>query len=123
MNLQELINVLGLSSSEFADKIGVSRAIISHIQSGRNKPSLSVVQKISTEFPQISLSWLITEEGPILKSSNKDVVKINIPEKETVPYSAVSNNTPTKKSKVSRQLIKIVHYYDDQSFEEYFPKN
>ena len=123
MDLQELINVLGLSSSEFADKIGVSRAIISHIQSGRNKPSLSVVQKISTEFPQISLSWLINEEGPILKSSNKDVVKINIPEKETVPYSAVSNNTPTKKSKVSRQLIKIVHYYDDQSFEEYFPKN
>ena len=123
MNLQELINVLGLSSSEFADKIGVSRAIISHIQSGRNKPSLSVVQKISTEFPQISLSWLINEEGPILKSSNKDVVKINIPKKETVPYSAVSNNTPTKKSKVSRQLMKIVHYYDDQSFEEYFPKN
>ncbi len=123
MDLQELINVLGLSSSEFADKIGVSRAIISHIQSGRNKPSLSVVQKISTEFPQISLSWLINEEGPILKSSNKDVVKINIPEKETVPYSAVSNNTPTKKSTVSRQLIKIVHYYDDQSFEEYFPKN
>lgn len=123
MNLQELINVLGLSSSEFADKIGVSRAIISHIQSGRNKPSLSVVQKISTEFPQISLSWLINEEGPILKSSNKDVVKINIPEKETVPYSAGSNNTPTKKSTVSRQLIKIVHYYDDQSFEEYFPKN
>lgn len=123
MNLQELINVLGLSSSEFADKIGVSRAIISHIQSGRNKPSLSVVQKISTEFPQISLSWLINEEGPILKSSNKDVVKINIPEKETVPYSAISNNTPTKKSTVSRQLIKIVHYYDDHSFEEYFPKN
>lgn len=59
MNLQELIDELGMSSAEFADRIGVSRAIVSHIQSGRNKPSLSVVQKIASEFPEVSLSWLI----------------------------------------------------------------
>ncbi|RFP66598.1 XRE family transcriptional regulator [Hymenobacter lapidiphilus] len=65
--IQELLRVRELSSSQFADAIGVSRPVVSHILSGRNKPSLEVVQKIIAAFPDLSLSWLLNGVGPILE--------------------------------------------------------
>ena len=38
--LQKVIDYYGESGSSFAEKIGVQRSSISHILSGRNKPSL-----------------------------------------------------------------------------------
>jgi transcriptional regulator with XRE-family HTH domain len=51
-----------LSSSQFADILGIPRSSISHILSGRNKPSLDVVQKILTAFPEISAEELLFED-------------------------------------------------------------
>lgn len=65
--IQELLRVRELSSSQFADTIGVSRPVVSHILSGRNKPSLEVVQKIIGAFPDLSLSWLLNGAGPMLE--------------------------------------------------------
>ncbi len=55
----EIIERKKLTPSRFADKIGVPRSTISHIISGRNKPSLELVTKIADAFPDISLDWLI----------------------------------------------------------------
>ncbi|MDX5428666.1 MAG: helix-turn-helix transcriptional regulator, partial [Bacteroidota bacterium] len=49
-----------MNRSEFADKLGIGRPVLSHILSGRNKPSLSVVEKILEQFPDIDPMWLIT---------------------------------------------------------------
>ena len=49
-----------LSASAFADKIEVQRSSISHILSGRNKPSLEFIQKVLTAFPKVSSDWLLT---------------------------------------------------------------
>ena len=38
--LKKLIENEGLSASKFAEKIGVQRSSVSHVLSGRNKPSL-----------------------------------------------------------------------------------
>jgi transcriptional regulator with XRE-family HTH domain len=50
-----------LSPSKFADEIGVQRSSISHILSGRNKPSLDIVQKIIRRYPEIGTDWLLEE--------------------------------------------------------------
>ena len=39
-----------LTATLFADKVGVQRSSISHILSGRNKPSLDFILKITSEF-------------------------------------------------------------------------
>lgn len=52
-----------LSSSAFADEIGVQRPAMSHILSGRNRPSLDVVMKILKAFDKINSQWLLTGEG------------------------------------------------------------
>jgi len=48
--LKEIFDFYELSASSFADKIDVGRASISHILSGRNKPSLDFVMKVVSTF-------------------------------------------------------------------------
>ncbi|WP_375437188.1 helix-turn-helix domain-containing protein [uncultured Hymenobacter sp.] len=61
--IREILSVRQLTPTQFADTIGVARPIISHILSGRNKPSLEVVQKIIAAFPDLSLLWLLSGAG------------------------------------------------------------
>ncbi|MFW5793227.1 MAG: helix-turn-helix domain-containing protein [Bacteroidota bacterium] len=71
--IQKLIETLGLSSSKFADEIGVPRSSISHIVSGRNKPSLDFVLKILERYPDINTEWLIFGSGSIFKYDNESL--------------------------------------------------
>lgn len=78
MNLNERIGKIltesGLTSSEFADEIEVQRSSISHITSGRNKPSLEFITKIKSRFPDLSWDWLINGEGEMKTFSSNLVV-------------------------------------------------
>lgn len=66
MNLSSKIELLiqakKLSASQFADTLGIPRSSISHILSGRNKPSLDVVQKILIAFPEIPPEELLDDK-------------------------------------------------------------
>ncbi len=61
--VKEVMEELGYSPSSFADTIDVPRPIISHILSGRNKPSLDVIQKILMRFSELNPWWLLTGTG------------------------------------------------------------
>lgn len=52
-----------LTPTEFADKISLNPSIMSHIMSGRNKPSLDVVTRILRVFEDINPSWMILGDG------------------------------------------------------------
>jgi len=75
MNLSDKIELLikrkQMSSSQFADVLGIPRSSISHILSGRNKPSLDVVQKILTAFPEVSAEDLLFEDRTLSISGSK----------------------------------------------------
>jgi DNA-binding XRE family transcriptional regulator len=77
--ISKVIEYSNLTSSEFADEIDVQRSSISHITSGRNKPSLEFIIKIKSRFPEILWDWLITGEGEMLKS---ELPESDIPELE-----------------------------------------
>lgn len=61
--IELLMKCYNLSSSQFADKTGIQRASVSHILSGRNKPSLEVMLKIYEAFPGLDMKWLMTGVG------------------------------------------------------------
>ena len=65
--ISKVITYSDLSLSEFADEIEVQRSSISHITSGRNKPSLDFLMKIKNRFPELEWEWLIEGEGEMLK--------------------------------------------------------
>ena len=59
-----------ISAAKFADILGVQRSSISHIISGRNKPSLDFVQKILSKFPQINSDWLLFGKGNFYRNNS-----------------------------------------------------
>jgi transcriptional regulator with XRE-family HTH domain len=65
LRIHKLIAFYQLSSASFADQIGVQRSSISHILSGRNKPSLDFVLKTLKAFPTLSSDWLLHGHGEI----------------------------------------------------------
>lgn len=78
--ISKVIEYSRLTPSEFADEIDVQRSSISHITSGRNKPSLEFIIKIKSRFPELLWDWLVTGEGEMLKS---EVPEIKISEEQS----------------------------------------
>ena len=109
----KIIEENNLSASSFAKTIGVQRSSISHILSGRNNPSLDLLLKIHNAFNYISLEWLIlgynSMEKTLEETQNVDKSELIIDEKE------LSDNKQSL-------LREIVYYYNDGSFERFFPK-
>ncbi len=74
-----ILSVYGLSPSQFADKTGIPRASVSHILSGRNRPSLDVLQKVAAVFPSVDLNWLVLGVGNAPTADPSDMA--SVPEK------------------------------------------
>lgn len=68
-----VLKTQNLSSSQFADEIGVQRSSISHILSGRNNPSLEFVTKILKRFPDINSEWILFGKGSMYRESESSV--------------------------------------------------
>lgn len=103
--IRTLLQTNQLTPTQFADSIGVARPIVSHILSGRNKPSLEVVQRIIAAFPAISLPWLLTGAGDMLAAAappalgaGKPTESVSVPPASQripkAPRPAPKNTTP-----------------------------
>lgn len=60
----------GLTMAQFGDKIGMKKASVSLIESGRNNPSDSSIKMICIEFG-VNEEWLRTGEGEPYKKLTK----------------------------------------------------
>lgn len=67
--IRNLLESRQLTPTQFADLIGVARPIVSHVLSGRNKPSLEVVQRILAALPELSMPWLLNGAGPMYSAA------------------------------------------------------
>lgn len=68
--IQELIDKLNIQPSKFADEIGVPRSTISHLVSGRNKPSLDFIVKIVERYPEVNVDWIVFGRGNAFNDAN-----------------------------------------------------
>lgn len=69
--LNELMELLGMTPTQFATAIGIQRPTLQHILSGRNEPSLKIVTCIHNTFPDIDLDWLLNGNGSPRKENAK----------------------------------------------------
>lgn len=67
--IQKLMDHYQLSASAFAEAIDTGRSSISHILSGRNKPSLDFVLKITDTYPEVDIHWLLNGKGTFPKTA------------------------------------------------------
>jgi transcriptional regulator with XRE-family HTH domain len=105
--IRTLLETRQLTPTQFADAIGVARPIVSHILSGRNKPSLEVVQRILAAMPDLSMPWLLNGTGPMLASA--------VP---TVPATPVASLPPAPAVGKEDYLQPIVAESSQGAFKE-----
>ncbi|GAA3755542.1 helix-turn-helix transcriptional regulator [Flavobacterium ginsengiterrae] len=145
--LEIILDYYGLNASSFADKIGVQRSSMSHLLSGRNKPSLDFVMKILDVFPEVDLYWILIGKGNFPKSENEtlefepksDLKTEDSPASFNQNYSGVDlfsqlnyeeekpvikNSIETKKQNITfeeDEIEKIVIFYKNGTFKAYKP--
>ncbi|TDP02936.1 helix-turn-helix domain-containing protein [Flavobacterium sp. 245] len=148
--LEIILEYYGINASSFADRIGVQRSSMSHLLSGRNKPSLDFVMKILEVFPDVDLYWLLNGKGNFPKSTDEiSITKVSSAseiEKSTAPtlfnenfsetdlFSEIgheaektteSKNTIIEKNPIfsseEKEIEKIVFFYKNGTFKVYVP--
>ena len=68
--LDILLKKKGLSATSLARILGIQPSGLSHILSGRNKPSFDLVVKILRAFPEINPDWLLLDSDVIFRSND-----------------------------------------------------
>lgn len=111
--LQKVIDYYSESASSFSDKIGVQRSSISHILSGRNKPSLDFVLKVLSTFPEVELYWLLNGKGTFPSTVEKSADK----KLEISPTPELQSSAPLQAS--DKPIDRIVIFYKDGTFKEF----
>tara|TARA_B100001939_G_C16708160_1_gene515799 strand:- start:284 stop:628 length:345 start_codon:yes stop_codon:yes gene_type:complete len=99
LRIRELMNKNNLTPSSFSKKIQSKRANVSHILSGRNKPSLNFLIKIVNSFDNISLDWFIGNGETSLDK-----------------YKGTSNLDSKARETSSNKIKTIVHFYENGTF-------
>lgn len=127
--LEKILEFYQLTATAFAEEVDFNRSTISHLLSGRNKPSLEFVIKLLEKFPEVEMNWLLFGKGTFPTTSEikpdtsatKQKSASNV-KKSLGLFSEESNegNKNTAENKESsRQVDKIVIFYKDGSFNIY----
>jgi len=118
-----------LTASQFADKIGVKRSNLSHVLSGRNKPSLDFLDKILRAYPNVDAKWLITGDAASssinnLESDHQSIEQsTSISKKDSVETTRDSVNDAVSALDGQKKIRRVLVFYTDDSFDAYSPNN
>lgn len=137
--ISEILKSKSLTASKFADEIGVQRSNVSHVLSGRNKPSLEFIMRILEKYPEINSDWLLFGKGSKKNIPEEDLFtdsgKTDIPVVENKEVKSETSSTdrsaevkkkevPASEKKTQPSSIeKVVVLYNNNTFKEYYPED
>ena len=107
--LKKVMDYYQLSAAAFADEIEVQRSSISHLLSGRNKPSLDFVLKVLAKFTQVDLYWLLNGKGTFPNKNEQSIAPA--PQKKSIDQA--------QKQASAKEIDRIIIFYKDGTFENY----
>lgn len=131
--LKQFLAAENITQAQFADRIKIGKANVSHVLSGRNKPGYDFITAIMAGFPQLNINWLFFGNGKMYNDSDllfsdfydepAEEPEIHVqPEKiiENIPAmnsNKIIDNIPQT---IARQRIvkKIIIMFDDGTFQE-----
>jgi transcriptional regulator with XRE-family HTH domain len=140
--LLEFLRNENKSSAQLAEEIGVQASGISHILSGRNNPSLDFILKMLEKYKFLSTDWLLFGTGSMYKEpkmhnlfdvdsnspdennramDNKEKSLPEIDFHDVTTRKTILKSTDSIEKSVS-DVVKIVWFYENNSFEEFFPR-
>ncbi len=143
--LEIILDYYNLSASAFADKINVQRSSLSHLLSGRNKPSLDFIIKVIEVFPEVDLYWILNGKGnfpksenvastvletekkspsqPFIENTNSELDLFSTVEKGITPTLPESNPVESIKTENNsdEKIERIVVFFKNGTFKNYKP--
>lgn len=129
--IEILLKHYELNAATFADKLDIGRSSISHIMSGRNKPSLDFILKVLHNFPEVDLYWLLNGKGTFPKEDSTEI-PIKQPPSPSLFDAEVNENsnfeaksdeyTKALSNNTEKDIKQIVVFYDDGTFSAFTPE-
>jgi transcriptional regulator with XRE-family HTH domain len=126
--IQQFLEIENLSPSKLADMLGLQRSGISHILAGRNKPSYDFILKFLKTFPNINPDWLLMGKGKIYRNGENDQNNQN---EENTPQLTINfeenqefyeeSDEATEIKIIEKKINRITLFYNDGSFQEFYP--
>lgn len=140
--LQKLMSTEQLTSSRFAELLGIQPSGVSHLLGGRNKPSFDLVQKILRRFPHINPDWLILDSEQMYRtdaddqsastnvaenvSSEMAVNGENISATQNIAFSESSQTSApgveqmmARAATAHKNVKRVIVLFDDHTFESF----
>lgn len=141
----EFLRAENISSASFAQEIGVQASGISHIISGRNKPSLDFIVKMLNRYPSLSTEWILFGKGKMLKANipgdlfsnetfkgtteeaSSDIFDLSgktngsSRESKSVETEKQQSADSVKSEGMHKAAERLVIFYHDHTFKEFFP--
>jgi transcriptional regulator with XRE-family HTH domain len=117
--LQQFLAAENISQSKFAETLGVARAGVSHVLSGRNKPGFEFLDSLARNYPALSLEWLISGRGRMYKDGRQGESP-QIFEHQEPNLFAESTQHPDIQATApyGRKIEKVVLFYSDGTYQE-----
>lgn len=117
--LQQFLAAENITQAKFAETIGVARAGVSHVLSGRNKPSFEFLDSMARNYPTLSLEWLISGRGKMYKDGRQAETTqiLDSHEPELFSEAAQIPEMQTVESN-GRSIVKVVLFYSDGTYQE-----
>ena len=130
----------GINATTLARMLEIQPSGLSHILSGRNKPSFDLVVKILKVFPDLNPDWLLLDSDKIFRqeaqsaTSPAAVLRDDLPSSPLLPFDAPQNNEISKSENVEKtelppiftsprnlgkKVERVIILYSDRSFESY----
>ena len=141
---EKLLNLMKseqLTASKLAELLDIQPSGISHILSGRNKPSFDLVQKILRRFPRVNPDWLLLDKDEMyrtidiepkpaaLQSISTDELDGTMQQSPASGMTAPATNsssasTPAQQiaaayAPKSGKVKRVIVLFDDHTFESY----
>lgn len=94
--LAQFLKMEGFTAVKFAEIMEVQPSSISHLLSGRNKPSFDFISRILLRFPDLNPDWIINGVGDVYKSKQEET-----PQKITVVTEDEITSVPSLNSSLN----------------------
>jgi len=133
--IEQIMRHYGLTATQFATEIGIQRSALSHIMSGRNKPSLDFVIKMKQRYSEINTDWLLLGFGNMFggkQPGNSNVSKtkdshnepLMVKSEEQAPYGKMEIKMDENKKELPSmesddEIERIVFFFKRGTFKTF----
>lgn len=128
--LDHILRSKNLTAKKFAELMEIQPSNVSHLLSGRNKPSVDFLTKLKEIFPEYSFDWIIMGRKPITINDptptafdNHEVEFEQKNDDKIIEFDDIEEKIEENKpiTTENKEVEKILVIYTDKTFDVLLP--